>query len=140
MGRSCSICTRPDAGAINAWLAEGRSARSVALELGLSDDAVQRHAQKHRPTATPPEKAKKPAAADPMGELVDALRHQALAGNPAIVHQYRLALEAQADAKHQAPPTRDLALEPEWIELRSKMLKALEPYPEARLAIAKAIE
>src|SRR3990167_1201783 len=134
MGRSCSICTRRDACTINALLVEGRSARSVALEMGLSEDAVQRHAQKHRITPLP----SAVSIVDPLDELVNALRDHALAGNPAIIHQYRLALAAQSEAKHAAPPTRDLATEPEWIALRSKLLKALEPYPEARIAVAEA--
>jgi hypothetical protein len=85
--------------------------------------------------ATPPSEL----AVDPLDELVNALRVQALQGNPAIVHQYRLALAAQSDLKHAAPPTRDLALEPEWIAMRSKILKVLEPYPTARVAIADAL-
>lgn len=136
----CSICSRPDAGAINALLVEGRSARSIAVELGLSEDAVQRHA--HRHVAHGAETSRRrdtPAAADPLDELVDALRAQALAGSPAIVHQYRLALAAQADVKHAVPPTRNLAAEPEWIALRTTMLTALAGYPEARLAIADTL-
>jgi len=144
MARSCSICSRSDAGAINALLGEGRSARSVAVELGLSEDAVQRHAHRHvvarRTTdAAPRRRPVAEAVADPLDELVDALRNQALAGNPAIVHQYRLALSAQADVRHATPPQRDLASEPEWIALRSKMLAALEPFPEARQAVADAL-
>lgn len=148
----CSICSRPDAGAINALLIEGRSARSVAVELGLSEDAVQRHAHRHtvRPiVAAPRAAAVSPAAVatpgellgagDPLDELVNALRTQALAGNPALVHQYRLALAAQADVKHAVPPTRNLAAEPEWIALRTTMLTALAGYPEARLAIADTL-
>lgn len=148
----CSVCSRPDAGAINALLGEGRSARSVAVELGLSEDAVQRHAHRHtvRPiVAAPRAAAVSPAAVatpgellgagDPLDELVNALRAQALAGSPAIVHQYRLALAAQADVRHAAPPSRDLTSEPEWRTLRAAILRALEPFPEARQAVADAL-
>src|SRR5689334_5572780 len=104
VARSCSICIRHDAGSINELLNEGRSARSVAAELGLSEDALQRHAQRHTGKATSAPVSRNllttavvsnppPAAPsdDPLDELVEALRAQALAGNPAIVHQYRLA-------------------------------------------------
>ena len=145
MARACSVCSRPDAGAINALLADGRSARSVALELGLSEDAVQRHAQRHTgrggPATRPhPAAPATVATGDPLDELVDALRTQALAGNPALVHQYRLALSAQADVRHAAPPVRDLATEPEWIAVRTAILRALEPFPDARLAVAAAVD
>jgi hypothetical protein len=142
MARSCSICSRPDAGAINALLSEGRSARSVAVELGLSEDAVQRHAQRHLARHSAPVLVgalPSNPPRDALDELVASLRTQALAGNPAIVHQYRLALSAQADARHAAPPSRDLATEPEWIALRTAMLNALADYPEARQAIADAL-
>lgn len=147
MARVCTICARPDAGTINALLAEGRSARSVAAEYGLSEDATQRHAARHlaarrklsdEATVSRP----RPVAQlvdDPLDELVDALRTQALAGNPAIVHQYRLALAAQAEARHAIPQRRDLAAEPEWLALRDRLLVALAPFPEARLAVVVAI-
>src|SRR5689334_2564650 len=114
MPRSCSVCARADAGAINALLHEGRSVLSVAKELGISEDALQNHAhKKHQDRASGASRTKPGKAdVDPLDELVTALRDQALsggAGNPAIVHQYRLALAAQLDAKHSAPPTRDLA-------------------------------
>jgi hypothetical protein len=133
-------------------LGEGRSARSVAVELALSEDAVQRHAKQHAqrqvpvvptPAAQPPPKPTRnqPAvpAGDPLDELVTALRVRALAGNPTDTREYRLALAAQSDAKHTAPPQRELATEPEWIELRTRMLVALEPFAEARAAVVAAL-
>jgi hypothetical protein len=79
------------------------------------------------------------SAGDPLDELVKALRVRALAGNPADTREYRLALSAQSDLRHATPPQRDLATEPEWIELRARMLAALEPFAEARLAIVAAL-
>lgn len=168
MARRCTVCSRPDAGIVNALLTEGRSARSVALERGLSEDAMQRHAMRHlrRPveqalarerqgtrhdlepreevSRSPAHRSRERVAAavggaDPLDELVDALREQALAGNPAIVHQYRLSLAAQADARHAIPPLRTLASEPEWVALRTRLLEALEPYPEATAAVVRAL-
>ncbi len=148
MARRCSVCARPDRGALDALLIEGRSARSVAVERGISEDALQRHAANHVPTRRlhgaavdrqPPALADLGVTPDPLDELVDALREQALAGNPAIVHQYRLALAAQADARHAAPPARDLASEPQWVALRTRLLVALEPYPDATRAVRAAL-
>jgi hypothetical protein len=147
MARSCSICSRSDAGAINALLAEGRSARSVAVEFSVSEDALQRHAHKHATRqaaqttapATGAAGASDPTPSDSLDELVTALRIRALAGNPADTREYRLALAAQSDAKHAAAPQRDLATEPEWVNIRTRMLVALEPFPDARLAIVAAL-
>ena len=135
MGRSCSVCRLPAAGAVNVLLRSGRSARSVAREFGLSDDSVGRH-RHHVPRD---EVAPAAAAGDPLDELVVALRVRALAGNPSDTREYRLALAAQADARHAAPPLRDFASEPEWADLRTLMLAALDPFPESRTAITDVL-
>jgi hypothetical protein len=135
MGRSCSVCRLPSAGAINDLLRSGRSATSVAREFTLSDDSVGRH-RHHVPKDAP---SPLPASGDPLDELVSALRVRALAGNPSDTREYRLALAAQADVRHATPPRRDLASEAEWVALRTAMLHALEPFPEARIAIAAAL-
>lgn len=143
MGASCTVCRLPSAGSIDALLASGRSVRSLAVELGLSRDALGRHARGHRGRRTASPSSSSPATSDappdPLHELVVALRGRALAGDPGLAREYRLALAAQADERHAAPPRTDLASEPEWIALRTLMLQALEPYPKARLAVAEAL-
>jgi hypothetical protein len=142
----CKVCSRPDAGEIDEVLASGRSARSIALEVGLSEDAVQRHAKNHagRHRASPvpdaiPMKSKE-TDGDPLDELVETLRPAALRGhNPALVHQYRLALAAQAAAVNLRVMTPQLTSDPEWIELRTRIVDALAPYPDARAAVVEAI-
>src|SRR5450759_1902530 len=133
MARSCSICSLPTAGAIAESLASGRSARALAAELGLSHAALLRHARNHlsrsvlfmttNSTRPPePETSRRHNVSpglDPLDELTAALRVRALAGNPADTREYRLALAAQAAARHSAAPTRDLASEPDWIALRT---------------------
>ncbi len=54
MPRNCSVCARADADAVNVMLAAGRSARSVALGLGIADDAVLRHRRGHVPPPLSP--------------------------------------------------------------------------------------
>ena len=137
MGQACSICSLPLAGAIDELLRSGRSARAVAAEFEVSYDALTRHHRNHTRRAPP---AIPEAAGDPLDELVAALRVRALAGHPSDTREYRLALLAQADAQHAAPPRTELAGEPEWIALRTRLLEALEPFPEARLAVAAALE
>ncbi len=143
MPRMCSICSRQDASAVNELLRSGRSARSVAIALGLSEDALGRHAKAHvaaAPAASVPAPDAPREPLDPLDELTTALRVRALAGNPADTREYRLALAAQAAARHAAAPIRDLATEPEWISVRSRLLDALAPFHEARTAVADALE
>jgi hypothetical protein len=140
MARSCSICTRPDAGAINELIRAGRSALSVASEFGAGHRALLRHAANHGIAAVPNRPATPRASGDPLDELVGALRARALAGDAAAAREYRLALAAQAATHHAIGAQRELAAEPEWIDLRGRILFALEPFAEARLAVAAALE
>ena len=146
----CRVCSRPDAGTINGLLLEKRSARSVAHEFGLSEDTVQRHAARHLARLSPPggtaadplpvgNTPPEPPQRAPIDELVEALRPRALKGDPQSAHQYRLALQTQAEARNAAPPARPLADEPEWHALRSRLLELLEPFPDARAALRDAL-
>jgi hypothetical protein len=142
MSRVCSVCSRPNAGLINQFLLEGRSARSLAAEFELSADAVERHRNRHLPAGAlggfvSSRRAR--STGDPLAELISSLRARALSGSDAAAREYRLALAAQSDAKHAAPPSRDLETEPEWIRVRSTLLEALWPFPEARVAAAAAL-
>ena len=130
----CTVCTHPERGTIDALIA-AQSARSVASQYGLAARAVQRHAARHR--ATLPATDAPPA--DPLDELVHALRARALAGSDPASREYRLALQAQQAARNAAAPTRPLEAEPEWLALRAALVAALAPFPEARQAVADAI-
>jgi transposase-like protein len=136
MARRCSVCTLPTAGAIREALADGRSARAVADEFGISYDALTRHARNH--LADQPHPAA-PGVADPLEELIAVLRVRALGGSDAASREYRLALAAQTAARQAAAPRRALVDEPEWRELRAVVLRALAPFPEARVAVANAL-
>lgn len=142
MGSRCGVCTNPSAGSIDERLRTGLPARAVAAEFGISYDALTRHARNHldRARRAAPSSIPTSTAGDPLDELVAALRVRALAGNPSDTREYRLALQAQADARHAAPPTRDLASEPEWIALRTHLLAALRPFPDAKWAVVAALE
>lgn len=147
MPRTCSICSRSDATALNQLLRDGQSARSVALRFGISEDALGRHAKNHlgeaprggKATSKAPVIAPLAAGVDPLDELIEKLRARALAGNPNDTREYRLALAAQQADRASALPARDLVHDPDWIALRSRILASLAPFPEARLAVANAI-
>jgi hypothetical protein len=48
-------------------------------------------------------------------------------------------LQAKLAGQLQEGQTINLVVMPEWISLRTTILLALEPYPEARLALANAL-
>ena len=140
MSRVCTVCASPSAGAIDELLRSGRPAQAVATEFAVGQRSMQRHAKAHlNRTIAIAAGDNGHVSGDPLDELVIALRTRALAGNPVVAREYRLALSAQAAAQHAAAPTRHLASEPEWIALRSRLLVALEPFPEARRAAVDAL-
>jgi hypothetical protein len=117
MTTRCTICTDPRAHAIDAQLAAGRSARSLAAAFAVGVESMKRHARNHGPvpTATPPAAP----GTDALDELVAALRVRALAGSDNASREYRLALQAQTD-RGGTPPPYDVARDPEWVRLRDK--------------------
>ena len=140
MSRVCTVCASPSAGAIDELLRSGRPAQAVATEFAVGQRSVQRHAKAHLDrTVVVAVGDHGHLSGDPLDELVDALRTRALAGDAVVAREYRLALSAQAAAQHAAAPTRHLASEPEWIALRSRLVVALEPFPEARRAVVDAL-
>ena len=141
MSRVCTVCASPSAGAIDELLRSGRPAQAVATEFAVGQRSMQRHAKAHLDRIVAiAVRDNGHLSGDPLDELVIALRTRALAGNPVVAREYRLALSAQAAAQHAAAPTRYLATEPEWIVLRSRLLVALEPFPEARRAVVDALD
>ena len=140
MSRACTVCASPSAGAIDELLRSGRPAQALATEFAVGQRSMQRHAKAHLDrTVAGSAGDNGQVNGDPLDELEDALRARALAGDPVVAREYRLALSAQAAAQHAAAPTRHLATEPEWTALRSRLVMALEPFPEARRAVVDAL-
>jgi hypothetical protein len=51
----------------------------------------------------------------------------------------QLKIMAELAGKLPAPQV-NILIDPEWVELRTRIVMALEPYPEAKLAVADALE
>ncbi len=132
----CQVCLDDRLQAIDAALATGKSARSVANEYGLTPRAMQRHAVSHKPGPEPA--AVPPATVNALAELIEHLRKRALGGSDAAAREYRLALAAQTD-QNSAPPVYDVLRDAGWLELRSLLIKALADEPKARKKVMDAI-
>jgi len=46
----------------------------------------------------------------------------------------------EVNGRLQTAPTFNIIMAPEWVEVRTVVLQALSPYPDARLAVAGALE
>lgn len=137
----CTVCSHREAPAIDEALRGGATARAVSAGYDLSYDAVARHSRNHLAarSAVGSQPPTDHASADPLDELADHLRRRALAGSDPASREYRLLLGQQAARSATAPPISFVTTD-EWAELRGRILEALKPFPEARQAVADALE
>lgn len=151
MPRVCSVCTHPQRAAIDTALVAGDALRGLSALYRVSEDALARHRDSHLPTRlVKAQAAQEVAQADDLLKEVRALRAKsyslllaaekagdlrtALAG----VREARACLELLAKLMGELDerPQVNVLLAPEWITVRSAMVAALGPYPDARVAVA----
>jgi len=154
MSRTCTVCTHRDRHAIDAALVAGTPNRRIAAQLDLSEAAVRRHAAEHLPASLVAA-----AGADEVRQALDVLAQlkQINASSVAILAEARrakdgdLALKA-VDRIHKQielqakllgdldeRPVVNVLLSPEWAQLRGQLVAALQPFPEARVAVAAVL-
>src|SRR5437868_1385790 len=150
MPRSCTICPHPRKAAIDESLVSGLSARKVAAKYSVSYDALLRHRAGHLPaTLVRAHEAREAARAghlleearDLQARTLVALRAAEAEGDLrtvlAGVREARGTLELLAKllgAVEERPAPNPL-LTQEWIAVRTAILEALSPHPEARAAV-----
>lgn len=153
MPQVCKVCQHDDRATIDEMLAQGTAKRAVARKFGMSSDSVGRHAAKHLPAAVvKAETAREAAQADSLLERILDMERRAcrflevaerMNRTPdglAAIREVRACLELLARvAGELPPPTINLTLTQEWIDLRTLVVHALEPFPEARAAVAEVL-
>jgi transposase len=155
MPRTCTICRHTDREAIDASLVGGESFRHIAARFGVSTTALQRHKRDHLPAAlAQAQDAVELARGDDLLAQVRGLQRRTLAILTAAerARDGKLALQAVGEARRnlelmgklagelQQEGTVNIIIAPQWVTLRTVILAALGPYPEARLAVARALE
>jgi hypothetical protein len=155
MPRSCNICTHPVREAIDEALVGGASNRSAASLYDVSEAAVRRHKGNHLPAKLVMAKAAEEVAeADSLLERVRDLQYKALGilNKAEEAGELRTALGAIREARGNLEllakllgelderPTVNITVSPEWLELRTVIVGALEPHPAARGAVLSALE
>ena len=168
MGSRCTICDHPERAKIELALSRRVSGRQIARKFGVSQAAVSRHKTRHMPpqlmasllaTATPTEidleKLKETESegllqhlvaqrarlyqradeAQSLGDLRAANQsEQALTNNLALTAKLLGEL-----VSHSTVTTNTLIISAEYVELRSALVRALLPYPDARRAVSKVL-
>ncbi len=155
MPRACTVCLLPERAAIDAALAGGEPNRRIATQYGLSEAAVRRHRADHIPELLLKayEAIERDNAEDLAGELmrvksdVHRLKEKAeaegdlrtaLAGCDKALKA--LELQAKIEQLIQTAPQVNILVSPEWVELRTKLLYALDAHPLARESVLRALE
>jgi hypothetical protein len=155
MPRRCSVCTHPEVEKINAALVAGDSSfLAIAALFGVSDSALRRHKKNHLPaTLARAQDAAEVAQADDLLGQVKELRDKAygILLKAEAAGELRTALAAIREARGclellarllgelQEQPVINVLLSPQWVTIRTVLLHALTPFPEARVAAAAAL-
>ena len=155
MPRSCTICEHPEGEAIDSALVGDASNRSIASLFDVSEASVRRHKANHLPAKLlMAQKAAEVVQADNLLEQLRDLQQSTLKilAEAEQAKQYRTALGAIREARGNLEllakllgelddrPTVNVLISPEWLELRTVIVGALEPYTDARGAVLRAIE
>jgi len=155
MPRVCTICSHPERAEIDRALVAGMAFRNIAERYGTSATALTRHKKEHVPGhVAKAQEAKQVAAADDLLKQLKALRNKAIS----ILQQaeragdYRTALMGIREARGcietlmevegelDRRGVTNIIVNPEWVQLRSAMIVALKPYPEAAQAVAGTLQ
>ena len=161
MSRTCTICTRDDREEIDARLVSNEPQRTIARRLGCSRAALQRHAVAHVSPALSVVAANRTEASataafvssearlDRLAVRIEALleRSEADGRSSLSIQAMRELRGAIMDRAKLLGETHDgvqvavvnLAQSPDWVDLRTRIMVALLPYPEARQAVADSL-
>jgi transposase-like protein len=149
------VCDHPESYGIDEALVGGAPYRSVAKRFGLSESSVYRHKTEHLPAQLLKAKeVEEVAQADDLLDQVKNLQTHALgileraekAGDLrtalAAISQARgnLELLGKLAGELDERPVVNLNVSPEWLELRTVIVGALEPHPAAHSAVLRALE
>jgi len=154
MPQTCSVCKHAERAAIDAALVGGESLRNIAEQYSVSTTALHRHKTDHIPANMAQAKeAASLAHADSLLDQVKALQVSTLAlmtkaegagdlrtAVSAIREAARL-IELTARLTNELPsqPIINILLTDDWLKLRSAILAAIDPYPDAFEAVTRAI-
>jgi hypothetical protein len=153
--RSCNVCSHPDKEAIDEALVGGVAFPALVAKYRVSKDSLSRHKANHLPAKLMiAQAAEEVAVADDLLDQVRDIQARTLAILEAAeeTRQHRTALSAIREARSNLEllakllgelddrPVVNLLVSAEWLELRAVIVGALEPHPDARGAVLRAIE
>lgn len=155
MGRACRVCQNPERDAIETALVSGEGYRAIARHFALSKDSVARHREHLSPALTAVPAAREEARSEALLDQLQALiaRGQRIADRAeqggrdvtalAAIRELRGLLELLGKVTGEIRSTPavvvNLVSTDEWVSVRSRLLAALAPWPDARISIAAVL-
>ncbi len=154
MPRLCLVCSHPQRAEIDRCLVEGVSFRIVSKRYSVSVASIQRHNKDHVPThVAKAQAAREVADADDLLAQIKGLRNKAISllKKAEEAGDYRTALAGIKEARNCIETLLEiegkldrrgvvnLTVSADWVEIRSAILVALHPYPDAATAVAAAL-
>ena len=154
MPKQCPVCVHPLRQEIEKALLGSETLPEIAQRFSLPKWSLYRHKQRHLPaTLVKAQEAQEVARADSLLDQLKQLQQKALEllGKAEAAGDLRTALQGVREAKGclellaklqgelAQEGSINIVLSPSWVSLRTVILRTLEPYPEARLKIAKAL-
>lgn len=155
MGRQCTVCAHPKLDEINKLLICSDSYRDIARQFNVSKDALARHKESHIPELLLKSwDAKEALQADNLLDQIvyyesEARRFKEEAESQGDIELALKAVDralkcveifAKVRGLIQEQPQINIVLLPEWVELRTRIVTALRPHPEALEAVRNAIQ
>jgi hypothetical protein len=155
MARVCSICSHDAHREIDLQLVHGKSKRRIAADFHLSEAAVWRHFREHLPELLAKAyEAAQVADANVLLSDLAKIRESTLTvldkaerSNhwEAVLKSVREAREnirilGELQGKIATQGTTNIHLAPEWLELRTVIVRALEPHEDALSDVLRALE
>ena len=155
MPKTCTICEDPRRDEFDRLARIESNIAKIAQEFALSYDAFYRHIKSNhhiREVTTIPTTAELAKSEDILKEITEhhkeAVRLKGLAEKDGDLKTALLGLDkalkcleliAKIQGQIQTQPPITIINNPEWVELRTVILTALDPYPQAREAVINAI-
>lgn len=158
MPPKCTVCIHAKRAAIDRALLDGSgSLRDIAGQFSVSRNALDRHKKAHLPERMA-EVAERNAEAD-IRTAIDVVRQlkaingaslsilkearDAKDGSLALQATDRILKQIELQAKLidliNDGDTINIAISPEWVQVRTLIIAALQPYPEARQSVTMAL-
>jgi hypothetical protein len=156
MAPKCTICTHEDRDAIDEAIVRSASYRSIVDRFGVTHGAIARHKQAHLSEALAAvvveDRERAGSLLDQLQDLITEARQFLdvakskgnVSGGLAALRELRSTLElvAKITGELRDGPTvqvLNLQTSAEWLAVRSVIVAALEPYTEAKVAVAGAL-